>query len=155
MAAVPGDFIGPSPTPSFALLSFSIDSLGAAANVELTFSTLAAIFSHRDRQHDTEVCEAFKPAVMRETVVQREAIEETIAVDREVHQDHHQLRIQPIEDKVHEVEKHEQNMLPIERREQRHGKDAEVQRKLEQEVFLSSSPPSLDNSGNVFPGSTI
>lgn len=88
-------------------------------------------------------------------MVQREAIEETIAVDREVHQDHHQLRIQPIEDKVHEIEKHEQNMLPIERREQRHGKDAEVQRKLEQEVFLSFPLPSLDNSVTCFPGSTI
>ena len=76
-------------------------------------------------------------------MVPRETIRETVVVDREVHHDHHQTRIQPIEDKVREAEKHEQNVLPIERREQRHGKDAEVQRKLEQEVSIPFLPDFL------------
>ncbi|CCX30908.1 Similar to hypothetical protein SS1G_13755 [Sclerotinia sclerotiorum 1980]; acc. no. XP_001585187 [Pyronema omphalodes CBS 100304] len=91
-------------------------------------------FLHRDRQHDTEVCEEFKPAVTKETVVPVEKIEETIAVDREIHQDHYQTRIQPIEDHVHQPERHEHHVLPVEHREQRHGKDTEIRRKLEQEA---------------------
>jgi hypothetical protein len=93
--------------------------------------------SHRDRQHDTEVCEAFKPAITKETIVPVEKLEETVAIDREVHQDHYQTRVQPIEDKVREAERHEHNVLPVENREQRHGKDAEIKRKLELEVYDS------------------
>ncbi|KAF8250002.1 allergen, partial [Wilcoxina mikolae CBS 423.85] len=91
-------------------------------------------FLHRDHQHDTSVCETFKPAITKETVVPVEKLEETVAIDREVHQDHYQTRIQPVEDKVREAERHEHNVLPVEHREQRHGKDAEIKRKLEQEA---------------------
>ena len=90
--------------------------------------------SHKDHQHDTEVCEVFNPAVTKETVKPVETVQETIAVDREVHQDHHQTRIQPVEDHVRHDDKHEHNVLPVEYRDQRHGKDAEIQRKLDTEV---------------------
>lgn len=97
--------------------------------------------SHRNRKHDTEVYEAFKPAVTKETVIPVETVQETVALDREVHQDHHQTRIHPVVDNVREEEKHEHTILPVEYRETHHGKDAEIKRKLDAEVALP--PPSL------------
>ncbi|KAI5842805.1 hypothetical protein BZA05DRAFT_477344 [Tricharina praecox] len=91
-------------------------------------------FLHRDHHHETVVCEDFKPAVTKETVVPVEVVKETVAIDREIHQDHHQIRIQPIEDHVRAAEKHEAKVLPVVHRETHHGKEAEIKRKLEEEA---------------------
>ncbi|KAI5781519.1 hypothetical protein EDC01DRAFT_241390 [Geopyxis carbonaria] len=89
---------------------------------------------HRDQQHNTEVRETFNPAVTKETIRPVERDEQTVAIDRELHQDHYQTRIQPVEDHVRVEEKHTHNVLPVERREVKHGKDHEIKRKLEQEA---------------------
>jgi hypothetical protein len=72
--------------------------------------------------------------VIKETYIPVEKEEQTIAVDREVHQDHHQTRVQPISDKLREEEKHRPKVLPVEHREQKLGGSEEVQRRIESEV---------------------
>ena len=72
-----------------------------------------------------------------ETYVPVEKEEKTIALDREVHQDHHQTRVQPIIDKFREEEKHLQKVLPVEHREQKLSDGEEVRRKIESEVRTS------------------
>ncbi|KAA8897510.1 hypothetical protein FN846DRAFT_231758 [Sphaerosporella brunnea] len=91
-------------------------------------------FLSKDRQNDTQVCEEFEPAITKEIIVPVEMVKETIAVDREVHQDHYQTRIQPVEDHVREPEKHEHHILAVEHREKHHGKEAEIKKKLAEEA---------------------
>lgn len=91
-------------------------------------------FLHRDRHHETEVRESFAPAVTKETVVPVEKVEEVVAVDREVHVDHYQTRIQPIEDKVVAPERHEHHVAPVVHRERKLGDHEHVHHKLQQET---------------------
>jgi hypothetical protein len=93
-------------------------------------------FLHRDKKHDTEVREAFKPAVTKETIVPIEKVEEVVAVDREIHQDHYQTRIQPIEDKVYAPEKHQHVVAPVIHREHHEGSHNPdlVKQKLNSEI---------------------
>lgn len=91
-------------------------------------------FLHRDRQHDTEVRESFAPAVTKETVVPIKKVEEVVAVDREVHADHYQTRIQPVEDRVKQAEKHEHYVAPVVHREKQLGDHDHVHAKLRQET---------------------
>jgi len=90
-------------------------------------------FIHRDQKHETEVREIFKPAVTKEVVHKKEIEEAVTAIDRELHQDHYQTRIQPIEDHVVLPEEHRHNVLPVEHREIKKVNEAEVKRKLEEE----------------------
>ena len=75
-----------------------------------------------------------------------EVVKETVAIDREIHQDHHQVRIQPVEDHVREAERHEAKVLPVQHRETHHGKEAEIKRRLEEEARIPSIRPSIHNS---------
>jgi hypothetical protein len=115
--------------------SVSASTASTAASPPTKTDTFA---SHRDRQHDTQVCEEVEPAVTKETVAPVEEVKETVAVDREVHQDHHQTRIQPVEDHVRAPEKHEHHIVPVAHREAHHNKDNEIKKKLEAEVSSSS-----------------
>jgi hypothetical protein len=90
--------------------------------------------SHRDKQHDTEVREIYNPAVKQETIRPTETEEQTTAIDRELHQDHFQTRVQPVEDHVQEETKHSHKVLPVQHREQHHGKDDEIKKNLAEEV---------------------
>lgn len=90
-------------------------------------------FLHRDHQKDTEVRETFAPAVTKETVVPTKKVEEVVAVDREVHVDHFQTRVQPVEDRVHAPEKHEHYVAPVEHRERNLGNHDMVRNKLTEE----------------------
>jgi hypothetical protein len=91
-------------------------------------------FLHRDKQNDTEVREVFKPAVTKETYVPVEKVEEVVAIDREVHKDHYQTRIQPVEDKVRAPEKHEYKVAPVIHREQKHGNHEDIHKRLQSEA---------------------
>lgn len=102
-------------------------------------------FLHRDRQHDTEVRETFAPAVTKETVVPIQKVEEVVAVDREVHVDHYQTRIQPIEDRVVAPEKHEHHVVPVEHRVKKLGDHDHIHHKLQQETA------ELRSTTNVLP----
>ncbi|KAL7273535.1 hypothetical protein RUND412_003600 [Rhizina undulata] len=87
----------------------------------------------RDHHNDTEVSETISPAITKETYRPIEREERVTAVDREIHQDHFQTRIQPIHDKEVLAEEHRHNVLPVEHREVRHGMDKEITSKLESE----------------------
>ncbi|TGZ77036.1 hypothetical protein EX30DRAFT_335925 [Ascodesmis nigricans] len=104
-------------------------------------ASAAKEFLSRDQQHNTEVRETFNPAITKETYKPIEREEETIAIDREQHQAHHQTRIQPIEDHITTPEHHEQRVLPVEERQVKLGDDREVERKLaaERQQFKSTS----------------
>lgn len=91
-------------------------------------------FLHKDRKHDTEVCEEFRPAVTKETIVPVEKVQETIAIDREVHQDHYQTRIQPVMDRVIAPETHKHHVVPVVVHETKHNKEAEIAKRLEAEA---------------------
>jgi len=78
----------------------------------------------------TSVHETYEPAVVRETVKPIEREEQTVAIDRERHQDHYQTRVQPVEDHVREAERHKNQVLPTEERHVGHGKDSMVDQKL-------------------------
>jgi len=87
-------------------------------------------FLHHGNKHSVDIEQETKPAVVHERVAQRQHEEVIQAVDREVHQHHHQIHVQPIQHQLVEEEKHHHNLVPIEHREHLHGKEAEVERTL-------------------------
>lgn len=87
-------------------------------------------FLHHGNKHTVDIDQETKPAVLKERVAAREHEDVTTAVDREVHQHHHQTHVQPVKHKVVEEEKHHHNVIPIEHKQHHHGKDAEVERTL-------------------------
>ena len=73
------------------------------------------------------------PAVTQETVHKHRHEEATTAIDREVHQDHYHTSVQPVKDREVLPETHQHKVVPVEHREHRHGDEAAIQAKLEQE----------------------
>lgn len=71
--------------------------------------------------------------MVNENVTKHRHEEATTAIDREIHQDHHHTSIQPILDREVLPEKHSHNIVGVETREHRHGDDAAVKARLEQE----------------------
>ncbi|RPA80919.1 hypothetical protein BJ508DRAFT_376863 [Ascobolus immersus RN42] len=91
---------------------------------------------------DTEVEEVIKPAIVHEKVIPSETLRTDRHVEREVHQDHYQTRVQPIvEGKTVLPTETETHNLPTEHREIRagthHSKDIEAQLAAEQREFQS------------------
>ncbi|KAF3158249.1 hypothetical protein TWF751_001722 [Orbilia oligospora] len=87
-------------------------------------------FLHHGNKHSVDIEQETKPAVLHERVLERQHETVTHAVDREIHQHHHQIHVQPIQDKVVEVEQHHHNVIPIEHRNRHHGKDREIEAAL-------------------------
>lgn len=83
-----------------------------------------------NKKHSVDIEQETKPAVVHERVAQTQHESVTQAVDREIHQHHHQIHVQPIQDRVVEPEKHHHNVIPIEHREHTHGKAAEIEAAL-------------------------
>ncbi|EWC43502.1 hypothetical protein DRE_07502 [Drechslerella stenobrocha 248] len=82
------------------------------------------------------------------------------AVDREVHQHHHKIHVQPITDKIVEEERHYHRTTPVERRTRHHGKDREIASALahEQSCFKNRRevlPVETTNSSNVVVGEHV
>jgi len=88
---------------------------------------------HKDKHHTVDIDQEEAPAVVHERIAQKQHEEVTTAVDREVHQHHHQTHVQPIQDQVVEGEQHHHNIVPIEERHQHHGKDEKVKGLLAEE----------------------
>lgn len=89
-------------------------------------------FLGKKNHHSVDIEQETAPAVVHERVVQKQHENVTTALDREVHQHHHQTHVQPIQDQVLESEKHHHNVIPIEHRESRHNKDREVEAQLQE-----------------------
>lgn len=74
------------------------------------------------------------PAITKEKILQEERERKTIAIDKELHQDHYQTRIQPVIDKKILAEEHKHHIVPVEYREHHHNKKADIARLIEKEV---------------------
>lgn len=93
---------------------------------------VSSFLHHKDR-HSVDIEQETKPAVLHETVIQKQHEDVIQAVDREIHQHHHQVHVQPIKDKVIEPEKHHHKIVPVENRTTHHGKDREIATVIAQE----------------------
>lgn len=91
-----------------------------------------------ERKSDTEVREIVNPAITKETVIEENRETTITAVDRELHQDHYQTRVQPVIDKQVLPEEHLHKQAPVEYKEHKHHKSDEIRRALEEEVSLKS-----------------
>lgn len=94
--------------------------------------------SRSDRKSDTEVREIVNPAITKETIIEENREQTITAVDRELHQDHYQTRVQPIVDKQVMPEEHVHRQMPVEYKELKHHKEEEIRRALEEEVSKPS-----------------
>jgi len=93
---------------------------------------VSGILRHKNH-HSVDIEQETKPAVVHERIAEQKHEDVTTAVDREIHQHHHQIHVQPIKDQVVNTEQHHHNVIPIEHREHHHRKDEEVARVLETE----------------------
>jgi len=91
-------------------------------------------FLHHGNKHTVDIEQETKPAIVHERVAQSQHENVTQAVDREVHQHHHQVHVQPIKDQVMVEEKHHHNLIPVEHKHHHHGKDQEIQNTLQQQA---------------------
>lgn len=87
----------------------------------------------RNGKHDTTVHEKVAPAVTHETVTPHKHHRHYTAVDREVHQYHYHTSIQPVNHREVLPEKHHHDLLPLETKKFKHGKDHEVAARLREE----------------------
>ncbi|TVY13772.1 hypothetical protein LARI1_G007928 [Lachnellula arida] len=87
-------------------------------------------FLSKDGKHETTVHETINPAVQNEHVTRTQHNEQTKAVDREVHQDHHHTSVQPIQDREVLPEQHSHQMAGIEHRNITHGTDEHAKSRL-------------------------
>ncbi|KAF8420433.1 hypothetical protein EV426DRAFT_719370 [Tirmania nivea] len=86
-----------------------------------------------EHKSDTEVREIVNPAITKETVIEENREFTTTAVDRELHQDHYQTRVQPVIDRQILPEEHLHKQAPVEYKEHKHHKGDEIRRALEEE----------------------
>ncbi|KAI6778635.1 uncharacterized protein J7T54_002903 [Emericellopsis cladophorae] len=101
----------------------------------------AASFLSKDGKHKTTMDQDVNAAVTEEHVKPHEHEKITTAVDREVHQDHHQTRIQPVDAKETRPETSEHVMEPTVHKSFEHTNEAEERQKLDAEraAFHNSS----------------
>ncbi|KID83444.1 allergen [Metarhizium guizhouense ARSEF 977] len=91
-------------------------------------------FLSQDGKHKTTVDEDVRKPVTEEHVFPEQHEQITTAVDREVHQDHHQTVIQPIKAKETLPEKHTHNTVPVEHKTIEHGNKEDVKAALKRDA---------------------
>ncbi|RPB22789.1 hypothetical protein L211DRAFT_788094 [Terfezia boudieri ATCC MYA-4762] len=109
-----------------------------------------------ERKSDTEVREVVNPAITKETVIKENRETTITAVDRELHQDHYQTRVQPVVDRQILPEEHLHKQAPVEYKEHRHHKGDEIRRALEEERSrFKSTREVLPTKHTVEAGDTV
>ncbi|KAF3917357.1 hypothetical protein ABW21_db0202087 [Orbilia brochopaga] len=78
------------------------------------------------KQNSVDVKQETRPAVFHELIEEKEHENVTRAVDREIHQHHHHVYIQPVTETIVEDEQHHNRTVPTEHRTRHHGKEQEV-----------------------------
>jgi len=115
---------------------------------------------HSNNKHSVDIEKTSAPAVTHERVQEARHENVTTAVDREIHQHHHQTHVQPVADKVIEPEVHQTNILPVEHKVHHHNADAATEAALleqrsqyrdEREVL----PTQATQSGNTVVGEHV
>lgn len=110
----------------------------------------------RERKAETEIHEIVKPAITKEIVIEENREQTTTAINRELHQDHYQTRIQPIVDRKVLAEEHVHRSMPVEYKEHKHKNEAEIRRALEEEHSrFKSTREVLPTKHTVETGETI
>ena len=87
-----------------------------------------------NRGHHTTVEETVVPAVTHEAIKPVIHEEQTKAVDREVHQHHHHMTVQPLTHQEKLPEQHTHNILPVEHREYHHDDDSATKERIAAEM---------------------
>lgn len=88
---------------------------------------------HRAGHADTVVTEEVAPAVVHETVKREKREEIQTAVDKEIHQFHEHVSVQPVMDRQILPEQHQYNVAAPQERVIHHGDDAAARARLEAE----------------------
>lgn len=101
-----------------------------------------------NKKHTVDIEQETRPAVVHERVAQRQHEDVTQVVDKEIHQHHHQIHVQPIQDRVVVPEQHHHNVIPVEHREHTHGKAREI------EAALTSQTAKFRDEREVLPVQT-
>ncbi|TWU72824.1 hypothetical protein ED733_001339 [Metarhizium rileyi] len=98
-------------------------------------------FLSQDGKHKTTVDEDVRKPVTEEHVYPEQHEELVTAVDREVHQDHHQTVIQPIKAKETLPDKHTYNTVPVEHKTVEHRDKNDVASALQRDAanYVNSS----------------
>ncbi|KAK2593080.1 hypothetical protein QQS21_009210 [Conoideocrella luteorostrata] len=91
-------------------------------------------FLSQDGKHKTTVDEEIRKPVIDEHVHPEQHEQVVTAVDREIHQDHHQTIVQPIKDQETLPEKHTFNAIPVEHKSFEHGDKANVKEALQKDA---------------------
>ncbi|KAG6291391.1 hypothetical protein E4U09_003959 [Claviceps aff. purpurea] len=101
--------------------------------MEKAKQAVSSFLSH-DGKHKTTVDQEVRKAVVDEQVKPTQHEEVTTAVDKEVHQDHHQTIVQPLKDQEVLPEKHSHNALPTQHKTVEHGDKGDVDAALAQDA---------------------
>jgi hypothetical protein len=91
-------------------------------------------FLNKDGQADTTVHETVNPAVVNEHINSATHNESQDVVDREVHQDHHHLSVQPIHETETQPTTHSHQQDEVETREIAHGDESKVKQQMAAET---------------------
>ncbi|RFU33994.1 hypothetical protein B7463_g2391, partial [Scytalidium lignicola] len=102
----------------------------AAVATERT-TRVVSNFLNKDGRHDTTVFEVINPAARRESITRKEMEETQTIVDREFHQDHYHISVQPITDIEVLPEEHVDRLTEVEHRHFGHANTDAVRKRLE------------------------
>ncbi|KAI9151497.1 hypothetical protein HJFPF1_08701 [Paramyrothecium foliicola] len=103
-------------------------------------------FLSMDGKHKTTVDQDVRGAVTEEHVRPQHHENITTAVDKEVHQDHHQTRVQPVTHTETLPEKHHHNVLPVEHKTVEHGNARDDSRRLQQDAAQYKNTSTIESS---------
>lgn len=95
--------------------------------------TISSFMSHNN-EHKTSVDQDQRAAVTEEHIRPERHEEVTTAIDKEVHQDHHQTIIQPIKATERLAEKHTHNAAPVQHKTFEHDKPDKTKAMLDEDV---------------------
>ncbi|KAJ4148201.1 hypothetical protein LMH87_002681 [Akanthomyces muscarius] len=96
-------------------------------------------FLSKDGKHDTTIDQDVRDPVVKEQVRPQRHEEVITAVDQEIHQDHHQTVVQPLNVKETLPEKHSHNMVGVNEKSVNHANEAETKAALKQDAAQYTS----------------
>ncbi|TQV91120.1 allergen-like protein [Cordyceps javanica] len=98
-----------------------------------------ASFLSKDGKHDTTIDQDVRDPVVKEQVRPQRHEEVITAVDQEIHQDHHQTVVQPLNVKETLPEKHTHNMAAVNEKSLNHANEADTKAALQQDAAQYTS----------------
>jgi hypothetical protein len=96
--------------------------------------SVVSSFLSNDGKHKTTVDEDVRAPVTQERVLPHQHESQTVALDKEVHQDHHHTTVQPIIHKETLPEQHHHNLMPVQHKEFHHEDEQQTRATLDREA---------------------